>query len=446
MGILTRYLLRAHLGPFLFALGLLTSMLLINTVARRFEDLAGKGLGAGVILEVFVLSIPHIVALTLPMAVLVAVLYTFSQIAAENEVTALKASGVNLARLLIPLVVAAALLAGGMVWFNDRVLPETNHRLKNLLVDISRKSPTLELREQMINEIRTGDFTTRYFLQAAEIDPIENLLRDVVIYDLSVPGRSRTVYADSGRMAFNQEQTDLFLTLYDGEVHELKENEPETFQRLEFGQQLIRVKGVGNQLQRTGEEGYRGDREMSVAMLRKEIRELDAELLEVEAERRELGPAPAASAEPQPMTAGPAVQHQLLDNRERMLRAQINSYEVEVQKKYSIPFACIVFVLIGAPLAIRFPRGGVGMVIAVSLAIFTIYWIGLKSGEELGDEGYVPAFWAMWLTNVIGLAVGLWAVSRAGKEVSHSRGGGWDDLMQAVRGFFARPRLRRSDA
>ena len=223
MSILTRYLLKSHAGPFLFALTMLTGLLLINTVARRFEDLAGKGLGAGVILEVFALSIPHIVALTLPMAVLVAVLFTFSQIAAENEITALKASGVNLARLLVPLVVAAAILAGVMVWFNDQILPDTNHRLKNLLVDISRKSPTLQLKEQVINEIQTGDMQTRYFLQAANIDPVSNRLQDVVIYDLSVPGQSRTVYADSGRMAFNREQTDLFLNLYDGSVNEVNE-------------------------------------------------------------------------------------------------------------------------------------------------------------------------------------------------------------------------------
>src|SRR5690554_1274364 len=143
MRILTRYLLRSHLAPFFFALTVLTGLLFINTVARRFSQMAGKGLGIGVILEVFGLSLPHIFALTLPMAVLVAVLYTLSQLTADNEITALKASGTNLLRILMPLIVAGVLLAGGMVWFNDRILPETNHELKNLLSDIGRKSPTL---------------------------------------------------------------------------------------------------------------------------------------------------------------------------------------------------------------------------------------------------------------------------------------------------------------
>jgi lipopolysaccharide export system permease protein len=92
------------------------------------QDLAGKGLPTSVILEVMYLSLPHILALTLPMAVLVAVLYAFAQLAAENEITALKASGVNLIRLMAPLVVASVLIAGFMLWFNDRLLPEMNHR------------------------------------------------------------------------------------------------------------------------------------------------------------------------------------------------------------------------------------------------------------------------------------------------------------------------------
>ncbi|NIP80328.1 MAG: LptF/LptG family permease, partial [Gemmatimonadetes bacterium] len=101
-----------------------TGILMINTVARRLESLAGKGLPWSVMAEVFVLSLPHILALTLPMAVLVATLFAFSRLAADNEITALKASGVNLNRLLVPLLLVATLFAGGMLWFNDYLLPE----------------------------------------------------------------------------------------------------------------------------------------------------------------------------------------------------------------------------------------------------------------------------------------------------------------------------------
>ncbi len=97
-----------------------------------------------------------------------------------------------------------------MVFFNAEVLPESNHRWRQLMVDIGRKSPLLTLHEQTLNSLRTGDGRSRYYLQAARIDPMTNRMRDVVIYDVSDPRIGRTIYADSGRMAFNDDRTDLF--------------------------------------------------------------------------------------------------------------------------------------------------------------------------------------------------------------------------------------------
>ncbi len=122
--------------------------------------------------------------------------------------------------------------------------------------------------------------------------------------------------------------------------------------------------------------------------------------------------------------------------------ARVRQYEVEFWKKLTIPAACIVFVLIGAPIGIRFPRGGVGMVIMVSLAVFAVYYAGLIGGESLADEGLLTPFWAMWGANLIFLVIGLWAVARIGRESATARGGGWDDLLHALKGLVTRP-LRR---
>jgi hypothetical protein len=119
--------------------------------------------------------------------------------------------------------------------------------------------------------------------------------------------------------------------------------------------------------------------------------------------------------------------------------ARIRQYEVEFWKKLAIPAACIVFVLIGAPIGIRFPRGGVGMVIMVSLAVFAVYYAGLIGGESLADEGILTPFWAMWSANIAFLVVGLWAVSRIGRESATSRGGGWDDLLHTIRRALTGP-------
>lgn len=451
MRILTRYLLRAHLGPFLFSLSVLTGLLLINTVARRFQDLAGKGLDVWVIGEVFVLSIPYTLALTFPMSVLVAVLYVFSQMTADNEITALKASGVSLKRAMIPLLLVAALMSGFMIWFNDQVLPASNHRLKRLLVDINRKSPTLIFKEQTINPIPTGTGTSSYYLQVSEIEPMTNRLFDVVIYDLSESGRDRTIYADSGKMAFNESSTDLFLTLHDGWVHEREVDHPSRFSRLFYDHQLLRFEGIGNELERSMGEGHRGDREMTSAMLREQVtrRERDIHGL-----RKELGLNMASAVR---MALTPSSSSEVVGEDDifvieatrdldtyraqiRELELGIHRHNVELHKKFAIAFACIVFVLIGVPLAIRFPGGGVGMVIAFSMITFSIYWAGLTAGEQLGDKGLVSPALGMWIVNVIFLVLGLIASARLGRENSTARGGGWDEIVFGIREAFGRGR------
>src|SRR5690606_41122283 len=112
-----------------------------------------------------------------------------------------------------------------LICLSDAARPGAHHRLKTLLVDSGRKSPTLQFRERVINPIRTADQSTRYFLYAGRSDPATNHMDDVVIYDLSNGDRDRTIYADSGRMMFNADRTDLFLLLYDGWMHERDEHE-----------------------------------------------------------------------------------------------------------------------------------------------------------------------------------------------------------------------------
>ena len=132
----------------------------------------------------------------------------------------------------------------------------------------------------------------------------------------------------------------------------------------------------------------------------------------------------------------------LAEARARTVQAQIRELQVEIHKKFAIASATLVFVLIGIPIALRFPRGGVGMVIAVSLGIFGIYYVGLIGGETLGDEGYVPAGIAMWATNIIFGLFGLFGFLRLGHEQGTTRGSGWGELPKWLRV----PRFRREAA
>lgn len=497
MRILSRYLLRQHLAPLGFALSALTALMLLNQIAKQLGSLVGKGLPTSVIVEVFVLSVPFIVAMTLPMAVLVAVLHTMSRLAADHEITAMTANGISVTRIARPVVLGATGVTLLALLWNDQVLPRSNHRLRTLLVDIQRKKPSLALKEQVINEVVPGQF----FLRAARIDPATNRMRDVTIYDLGDVDRRRIITADSGQMAYTPGQTDLYLTLLDGDIQEVRRAGDAQFNRTFFHTNHVRVRNVSNQLSRTEEDSYRGDREMTICQMEQVVAgarsdrriahdEADATvvhdlrrltglapsvdsiapadstsgpycrlldrltrwLLPTEAEAqtpaRAQAPAPVQTPIVRPSPVNPLPQTPLVtpggtateDDRVDAARRRAAVYEVEIQKKFAIAVSCFVFGLIGVPIALRFPRGGAGLVIGTSVFVFAIYYIGLIGGEDLGDRLILSPFMSMWGPNLIFGAlgvIGLWVMRRASPS---ARGGDWSDLKDAVVGLV---RLRR---
>jgi lipopolysaccharide export system permease protein len=516
-------------GPFLFALGALTSIMILNQVARRFGALVGKGLPWSVIAEVFGLSIPFIVAITLPMAVLMAVLYTFTHLAADNEVTAMRASGISVFQLVTPVFTVGLFVALLSFLFSDQVLPRSNAQLRNLLLNIGRKKPTFELREQVINDLGPAGI----FLRALRIDPNTGRMRDVTIYDMNATGGRRVVYADSGIMALTPDETDLSLRLFDGSVHQFKGSQPEVFQLTYFQVNDIRVKDITNQFEANFVEAVRGDREMSTCEMINVIKgherdsrqaELDRQYFLARDLRALLGLAPpVAPAQLEPEMPGgyctlfrriggylapktveaqepaqgvqrpnrlgglPAqiraqklrsdsIQRGLLPadtgqmnslagagatastdstisiqlttspevsnaaTRAKDSRQLAGKYAIEVHKKWSIAVACVVFVLVGIPMALRFPRGGMGLVLGGGLAVFSVYYIGLIAGEALGDRAIVNPIAAMWASNSIFVVLGILGLFRVSRESGSTRGGDFSELFEALFGWLRRRR------
>lgn len=509
MRLLDRYILRQLIAPFLFSLAALTSIMLLNQVARRFGALVGKGLPWSVIGEVFALSIPFIVAMTLPMAVLTAVLYTFTHLAADNEITAIRAGGISIPQLVAPVLVTGVLVAAVNFGFTDQILPRSNTRLRSLLVDIGRKKPTFELREQVINDLGQEGIS----LRATRIDPISGRMQGVTIFDLGNQSGRRIIYADSGRMAMTPDGTDLSLRLFDGVIHEFKVAEPEVFQLTEFQVNDIRVANVTNLLERNSMDAVRGDREMTTCEMLGVIRTQERDAREAALERRhllyrdlrsllglpepppppELAVKPAGgycnalsltfgtlsvkTAEAQSLAQDSVLRARLLEKKKGYTRTvtpgeyvdsltplvplpgvrisgwaevanatqggiaaqkEADRFAVEVHKKWSISVACVVFVLVGIPMALRFPRGGMGLVIGGGLGVFSIYYIALIGGEALGDRGIISPAVAMWSPNVIFLFIGLYGMYKVNRESGSTRGGDLDELWDKITGRWRR--------
>ncbi|MBA3318758.1 MAG: LptF/LptG family permease [Gemmatimonadales bacterium] len=511
MSLLSRYLLRQLAAPFLFALTALTSLMLLSQIAKKFGALVGKGLPWTVIGEVFALSVPFIVAMTLPMAVLLAVLYAFSHLAADNEITAMRASGISVYQILTPVLAWGVFMSGFNFVFVDQILPRSNARLRNLLIDIGRKKPTFELQEQVINEVPPS----QYFLRANRIDAATGHLREVTIYDVGGDASRRIIYADSGLMAYAEGQTDLSLRLYDGSIHQYRPVDPAGFQLTYFKVNDIRVKNVFDELERNTSEAVRGDREMSTCEMLDVIRDADLEEVEAARDRHalmlgdlrtllalpplgeadsalELAAAPAycgwiqsvqelvlpktAEAQsaaqskgqgkgqgvtrvkgrpPLPRTPTRAVRTPSLSNwsltataldRERDAERRAARYAVEVHKKWAISMACISFVIIGIVMALRFPRGGIGLVIGGGLLVFSVHYVGLTAGESLADRAFVTPWAAMWTPNILLTIVGILGLLRVNRESGSTRGGDFQEVLDAVRHLWRRLRQRWSEA
>ncbi len=518
MRLLNRYLLRQLVAPFCFALAALTGFMLISQVAKKFGALVGKGLPWPVITEVFVLSLPFIIAMTLPMAVLLAVLYTFSHLAADNEVTAMRANGISVYQILAPVLIWGVCMAFFNLAFVDQVLPRSNARLRSLLIDIGRKKAAFGLREQVINEVPPS----KYFIRASRIDAATGRLRGVTIYDVGGEASRRIIYADSGSMAYAEGQTDLSLRLFNGSIHQYRPAEPTRFQLTYFSVNDIRVKNVYDELRRNTSESIRGDREMSTCEMLNVVRDARKEQVEARDDRGELilrdlrtmlalpalppqpeaapdstrrgycdwlrsvqslvfpgtveAQSPAQSKAPgrvqSPAVQSPGVQSPAVQppaqvqtpklpqrstrprlrlsnwsevataaDRVREADRRADRYAVEVHKKWAISMACITFVIIGIVMALRFPRGGIGLVIGGGLLIFSIHYVGLTAGESLADRGHVEPWIAMWGPNIVLTVLGVLGLVWVSRESGSTRGGDFREMVEGLAHLVRRLRM-----
>jgi lipopolysaccharide export system permease protein len=427
---LSFYILRQHIGPFIFALVVITFLFIMDLLIDYIDLFLGKGVALPVVIEVFLLSLGWMVALTVPMSVLVATVMAFGRLSGDNEITAMKAAGVSVLQILTPPLLVSVLLTLGLVQFNNRVLPESNHRLAGLLVDIHRKRPALAIKAGMFNDVQ--GYTLRVDKLNARTSEI-----DGVTIQRSVEGEeTETIVAEHGLIRFSPDGNTLTLDLREGEIHAVDEGNPSEYHKISFETHTIRIHDIGSALVRS-EKKTRGDRELSAGDMRERVHAYEKEIADARTEtrlalREEIGRTIAGARRADSLTAragrvpdplawkniGSEIHEtgnrlSSLAGTIRERRKQIDRYMVEVHKKYALPVACIVFVLVGAPLGVRAHRGGLGVGAGFSIAFFVVYYVFLIGGEKLADRGFLPPAAAMWAANILIGSVGVLLVQRA---------------------------------
>jgi lipopolysaccharide export system permease protein len=444
---LDKLILKAFAGPFLLTFAVVQFILLTHTLLKYLDDIIGKDLGTAVLLKLLFYFSVLIVPVSLPLAVLLSSLMTYGNLGEHHELTAIKASGIALTRILRPVLLLTTALAVGAFWFNETIVPRANLKAYSLLWDVRQQKLALDIREGVFYNGIPG-----YTIKVDKKTGVNgDRLHGVMIYDhTQKSGNATVMLADSGSMRTTHGGGYLALELFHGhnyvEQPDAQDRAGASFVRQAFDHNVITFSLASFGMSRTKEDLFKQNRMMlnipqlhyATDSVQKRLhteetllpRQMNSYYTFVrldtagraanrKVERLQVPPArlPAATV--------PVIQQAL--NRARNLQSYANStaerlneyarnsalFRIEVYRKYSQSVAVLLMFLIGAPLGSIIKKGGLGVPILISILFFIVYYVLSIMGEKYGREFVMPVGIGMWMSNLVLLPAGLFFLYQA---------------------------------
>ena len=418
---------------------MITFILFVNFLLRAIDRFLGKGLDILTILEYLILNLAWILALSVPMAVLLATLMTFGRLSEDNEINALRASGIGFLTIMRAPIIFGTIITIVLIYFNNFILPEMNFKARLLSGDIYRKRPDMN--------IEPGIFLDNLPDYSMIIGGKSNngTMKDVRIFSKGNKNAQTSIHANSGNLKTLEDA--FLLTLYDGEIHELGQKDYTNYRRIIFEKHVINIPAKDLLLNRR-DSTNRSDREMTVSMIQRKINGYEKRLNIVYNRLsgnfyRTLGDSSSPTSfedgkfiineaigklkhQDSLSTAQVVKKEKRIRNLERQLGNEFkliksykksqNKYEVEIHKKFSIPVACILFVILGAPLGVMSKKGGFAISTGLSFGFFLIYYVLLIGGEEMADRGVLSPLVGMWSPNLIIFLIAMYLLANTVRE------------------------------
>ncbi|TFG90886.1 MAG: YjgP/YjgQ family permease [Candidatus Atribacteria bacterium] len=462
--------IKSFVGPLILTFFFVIFILLMQFLWKYINDLIGKGLEMGVISEFLLYTSASLVPMAMPLAVLLASLMTFGNLAENLELLAFKSSGISLVRIMAPVMVISVVLSVGAFMFANYVMPVTNLKMRSLLYDIQQQRPELTIKPGVFDNTLEG-----YSIRIGSRDSKTSLLKDILIFDhTKKQGNIRVTVADSGYMRMSADEKNLLLTLYNGHTYEemqkLKEDKKNVkdypFQRDEFEEQDMIIEMTGFGLNRTDENLFRNAYSMlNITQLKhfedSLVSDLDTVLLNFNTtldqtltekpktnliHRRRILPDTVRAAIPkeeltilQLHVATLFAQLNKLEQRRALTLSisfarnnkslvtsnagsvdwkisKLRRYQIEIQRKYTLSFLCLIFFFIGAPLGAIIRKGGLGLPVIVSVLLFLIYYVISMTGEKFVRESILSPFVGMWFSSFILIPISILLTYKAAND------------------------------
>ncbi len=455
------FILQSFLPLFVMTFCICLFIVLMQFLWRYIDDLVGKGLGVDVISELFFYAALTMVPMALPLAILLASLMIFGNLGENFELTAMKASGISLLRTMAPLIVLMVLIAAGAFFFQNNVLPIAQTKMYTLLYSVRQKSPELEIPEGVFYDQIPG---YNLFIEHKNRDT--GVLYDMMIYDVSRGfENSSIILADSGKMSFTADKTHLFLELWSGESFENLKDAATGMKNVPYRRETFDVKEImvtfDSNFNRMDEQGMRNQ------YVGKNMAELRATIDSVQQRVDSLGMEYSNSLRETPhmnimpyrissdttgtriRTPNPSVKMARAMDVDSVFRGSssgvginylqtalaksqrnkqeyeyrsltmaddtrtIRRHSIELMKKFTLSFACIIFFFIGAPLGAIIRKGGLGTPLVISVFLFIFYYIIDNMGYKLARDGKWPVWQGMWLSAAVLLPLGIFFTYKA---------------------------------
>jgi len=444
---LVKLILKVFAVPFLLTFAVVQFILLTHTLLKYLDDIIGKDLGTGVLLQLLFYFSVLIVPVSLPLAVLLSSLMTYGNLGEHHELTAIKASGIALTRILRPVLLLTVGLAVGAFWFNETIVPRANLKAYSLLWDVRQQKLALDIREGIFYSGIPG-----YTIKVDKKTGVNgDRLHGVMIYDhTQKSGNATVMLADSGRMFTRFNGGYLGLELFHGhnyiEQPDARDRAGASFVRQGFDHNIVTFSLASFDLGRTKEELFQTNRMMlNIPQLRTATDSVQKKLhVEQHQLPRQMNSyytfvrfdttgraanrrveklkvpiaklaAPTAPIMQQAISRARNLQSFASSTADKLDDYARNSalFRIEVYRKYSQSVAVLLMFLIGAPLGSIIKKGGLGVPILISILFFIVYYVLSIMGEKYGREFVMPVGVGMWMSNLVLLPAGLFFLYQA---------------------------------